>query len=710
MPMQILKANLRWCKASKKKCNFIALLLVIACVNIGLSQWTQTNGPYGKTNVLAIIPTDAQVFTSTKCGYFSKKEIDSAWSLDSSFSFTAYTQIGDSLFIGGSDLNLIDVSDPNHTLTMINPISFTMLTHSDSCLYGATPSGFFKSRDMGSTWESKNEGLPFDTFWSGYNPILLYKLFCLDVTTNYIFGGTKKGIYRNTGNLAGWSAVNTGLPIDTITLIKSYTDTLFIAIGNELYTSSDFGESWSLRFTAPSYISSFLKVNSQYYVGTIKNGVYYSPDRGESWEILDIGLNDLHITVLAFYDSILFCGTNSKGVFRYQKNHWEDNNNGLICSSVNSMTSLDNHIVASTSEEVFLSADPDNGWNVISPDSPHNSWASVKACENTLFLSVRYGWPLISPQSPYILYSSDFGNTWNSLIHPPPFSRDDPYRITCFQNGFFAREDELIYFTDNLGMTWKNTSISAEYCNNINGLEVFNGIPYVTACGSGELLKRNSNSHWVLSNTGLPTDLPPGSIVYCEGALFTYVEPRGMYVSLNNGYTWSLANNGSPEISYSIRGFTYKNSNLFIATEEGVFMTSDYGQHWISINDGLKNIDTRSILLANDTLFVGTNGNGIWKQALSTIIVKSKDIEGSFDHFTIFPNPFSTQTTLQTTKFLNNGTLKVYNSMGQEVAQLNNIVGQSISFNRGHLVSGLYVIRITENNKLIGVKKLIITE
>ena len=101
-----------------------------------------------------------------------------------------------------------------------------------------------------------------------------------------------------------------------------------------------------------------------------------------------------------------------------------------------------------------------------------------------------------------ILYSSDFGNTWNSLIHPPPFSRDDPYRITCFQNGFFAREDELIYFTDNLGMTWKNTSISAEYCNNINGLEVFNGIPYVTACGSGELLKRNSNSHWVLSNTG----------------------------------------------------------------------------------------------------------------------------------------------------------------------------------------------------------------
>ena len=588
---------------------------------------------------------------------------------------------------------------------MINPISLTMLTHSDSCLYGGTPNGFFKSSDAGSTWVAKNEGLPVDTFWAGYNPVLLYKLFCLDVTTNYIFGGTKKGIYRNTGNLAGWSAVNTGLPIDTVTLIKSYADTLFIAIGNELYASSDFGESWSWRFTAPSYISSFLKVNSQYYVGTSKNGVYYSPDRGESWEIFDVGLTDLHITVLAVYDSTLFCGTNSKGVFRYQNNHWEDNNNGLICSTVYSMTSLDNNIVASTYDEVFLSSDPDDRWNVISPDSPHNSWSSVKTCDNTLFLSVRYGWPLISPQSPYILYSSDLGNTWNSLINPPPFSRDDPYRITCFQNGFFAREDEIIYFTDNLGMTWKNTSISAEYCNNINGLEVYNGIPYVTACGSGELLKRNSDAGWVLSNTGLPTDREPGAIVYCEGAIFTYVNQRGMYVSLNNGDTWSLLDNGLPA-----RDFTYKNSNLFITTSKGVFMTSDFGQHWIPINDGLKNLNIGSIILVRDTLYVGTYGNGIWKQALSDITVETKDVEPSSDTFTLFPNPLSTQTTLQTTISLHNATLTVFNSMGQKVAQMNNINGQSISFNRDHLVSGLYVIQITENNKLLAAKKLIIIE
>ncbi|MBI4931290.1 MAG: T9SS type A sorting domain-containing protein [Bacteroidetes bacterium] len=61
----------------------------------------------------------------------------------------------------------------------------------------------------------------------------------------------------------------------------------------------------------------------------------------------------------------------------------------------------------------------------------------------------------------------------------------------------------------------------------------------------------------------------------------------------------------------------------------------------------------------------------------------------------LYPNPFSTQTTLQLDKTLKNATLTVYNSFGQQVKQLKNINGQAITLHRDNLPSGLYFIRLT---------------
>ena len=75
----------------------------------------------------------------------------------------------------------------------------------------------------------------------------------------------------------------------------------------------------------------------------------------------------------------------------------------------------------------------------------------------------------------------------------------------------------------------------------------------------------------------------------------------------------------------------------------------------------------------------------------------------------IFPNPFSAQTTLQATVPLTNATLTVVNYFGQTVAQIKNINGQTITFNRGNLASGLYFVWLTEQTKIISLDKLVIT-
>jgi len=76
----------------------------------------------------------------------------------------------------------------------------------------------------------------------------------------------------------------------------------------------------------------------------------------------------------------------------------------------------------------------------------------------------------------------------------------------------------------------------------------------------------------------------------------------------------------------------------------------------------------------------------------------------------IYPNPFSTQTILQTNKLFKNATLTVYNSFGQQVKQIKNISGQTVTLFRDNLASGLYFVRLTEDNKTYATKKLVITD
>jgi len=77
---------------------------------------------------------------------------------------------------------------------------------------------------------------------------------------------------------------------------------------------------------------------------------------------------------------------------------------------------------------------------------------------------------------------------------------------------------------------------------------------------------------------------------------------------------------------------------------------------------------------------------------------------------TIYPNPFSSETILKTNVNLNNATLTVYNSFGQTVKQIKNINGQTVTLSRDNLASGMYFIRLTQDNQVIATKKLIITD
>jgi hypothetical protein len=76
----------------------------------------------------------------------------------------------------------------------------------------------------------------------------------------------------------------------------------------------------------------------------------------------------------------------------------------------------------------------------------------------------------------------------------------------------------------------------------------------------------------------------------------------------------------------------------------------------------------------------------------------------------LYPNPASSDVILQTETPLNSAILTVKNYLGQTVIEMINLNGQTVVLNRDNLVSGLYFIYLTEENKTIAVDKLIITD
>jgi hypothetical protein len=78
--------------------------------------------------------------------------------------------------------------------------------------------------------------------------------------------------------------------------------------------------------------------------------------------------------------------------------------------------------------------------------------------------------------------------------------------------------------------------------------------------------------------------------------------------------------------------------------------------------------------------------------------------------FSIFPNPFTSSATIQTSGNLSNASLTIFNAYGQTIKQMKNISGHTITFSRENLPSGLYFFQLTDENKIIAIEKVLICD
>jgi hypothetical protein len=114
-----------------------------------------------------------------------------------------------------------------------------------------------------------------------------------------------------------------------------------------------------------------------------------------------------------------------------------------------------------------------------------------------------------------------------------------------------------------------------------------------------------------------------------------------IYNSSDVGDSWNKVGSIG-RISY---GIVEHGNGLYVATEFGVFYSSDKGATWSSKNENLPDTTITAITATNDELYVSTLA-GVYRSLFSNLSVPTEKALIGSNTLTAFPNPFTTETTI----------------------------------------------------------------
>lgn len=666
------------------------------------SQWIQTDGPYGKTSVPVIFENNSKLYVGTNCGLHKNDNLIGDWKYFANIDIDVYDKKGDSIFYSGSPngVNLIILSDDNPVPISLGLSSkINTIKSSETCLLaGVKGGGFAKSNGFSNSWIYYNDGLPvYTVVLPGGGTYDVRFVYSIEIVGNKILCGTDRGVYSSDITNISWTESSNGLPKEPVGLLKVLDDTIFTSIDDDLYYSSDNGNSWSELYTFPSSITSIEKFSGIFYITTISNGIFKSTNLS-SWTDFNSGLSDLNIKTIKLIDSVLVCGTSRAGIHYMKNNNWAPNNSGIICSSIRSLVTSNNKLIANNAENVYLSSNKNN-WNDISPNVDRKYFGSLVTMGDTIFLSYQN-----NSKDRLINYYSVENDSWENVINIPPYEGDDAYRMLVDGNVLYAYEDDQMYYTSDLGAYWTGISLPSHYCNMFYDFLIYNSQPFAATCGNDELVKLSNNS-WELTNSGLSTGGEIVTLAHSSDALYVHVRTEGIFVSKNNGESWSEATNGLGTDSRDrVRSFAYQDKNIFVTTQKGVYYSDNYGRNWNELNDGLINVDTGEIVILNDTLYVGTYGNGIWKHDIESIPLSISE-SSTNDNLDFYPNPASNDINI-VLPIYQNGEIQIFDLMGRNV--LSKKLYKSGNIDVSNISNGTYILSLRLNDK-IKTSKLIIS-
>ncbi len=266
-----------------------------------------------------------------------------------------------------------------------------------------------------------------------------------------------------------------------------------------------------------------------------------------------------------------------------------------------------NCLVASGTDIYAASLDNGNPSGIIgvihSNDNGY-TWTKTTFSQETMCLAM-VGTKILAGSDSGLYYSSDHGNTWYKtpplgVIH---FESMAVYDTIIYGSVSFSG----LYRSSNLGQNWTYSGLSGKDPSHIKIL----GTDIYVLTSSGIAVSSDLGHSWNFKPV-YPDDLINDYSV--TGTTLFIAGWHGVYVSINDGVTWTLT---------SLQIFTnclfVQGSDLYAGTNsDGIFVSHDNGTHWFQCGLPWKSIYTITsnganlLAGANDGLYVSTDQGSTW--------------------------------------------------------------------------------------------------
>lgn len=496
-------------------------------------------------------------------------------------------------------------------------------------LYAVTDGGLFYSNNSGSSWTSINNGLTE----SGISNIVIKgsKLFASGWN---LFTSIDNGLLWT--QVPGISGVDAILVKDNDIIVHTYSG---------LYKSSNDGATWSLVGSLKRDVLTLITNGSLIFAGTY-DGLYASADNGISWSVVP-GWEGMEVYSPTFYNNYLMSGFNYWGIWKESlddmkiisvSTNWMQFDKPAAASGNLTISSNTTWTVASSESWLTASVSSGSGNATVTLNVTENTTeyqrealitVSGAGCDNKIIKlnqngvnfwqeannglrgNISAGLSLFTADtetgymytggSGFIYRSTDDGNTWEDINT----SQLQNISVLAAGMGKILAGTGLagIYVSENNGDTWapSNNGMAATGIKDI--AVTSNGL--LAGTTSGIFLSTDGGKSWMRKNNGLITTNI--NDIYSDGfKLFAGTYGGGVFMSADNGNTWTAIKSGLSGQALYVNSVIRLNNRLVIGTGDKIYVSDNEGTTWTQSATGITPTSIRSVTELYGTLYAAT--------------------------------------------------------------------------------------------------------
>lgn len=458
-------------------------------------------------------------------------------------------------------------------------------------LFAGTPSGVFISDDNAANWTTSNNGLTnYQVYFLAANAGKIYAsgnsgifvssdngaswshlgdlqqaTFSIAFDGSKMFATTQEGVAVSSDNGSTWTMKTQGLPNPSVDEIAIFNDKIFTNSFDGLFVSDNDGESWSLvDFPGDGFINRLLANNGKFYA--FRAGKLYVSTNGSDWDELVIDIETLYVSSVAFKGTTMVAGTYD-GVFLREEGE-EDWTPTAYDDRSGELVVIGENIFMITTADLLMSTDNGASWNTRNEGRVTTDLRGFAKSGDRLLAASYNG----------VFASDDGGSTWTlsntgltgvvGLWLRSIAAFGNIVLVGTHQDGMFKSVDA--------GVTW--TPI--ETARDAEGFAKL-GDKYFAVGYSGVYVSTNQGDSWTLSNSGLSNSWPSDIIV--SGEKLYIATQHGVFVSTNAGDSWNRAGTGWPDLTVA-RQIAISNGKIFAATGNHVYSLEGDESEWTVSN------------------------------------------------------------------------------------------------------------------------------